>query len=95
MCGDTWRRLDADFDKIIGSLVIEGGTPAPGEESNAGAAQAVEGRAHHVGPREQTNVVQMREKGAGVSPRQSMGGDQQAVTADAITRQTVPLRYRR
>jgi hypothetical protein len=99
MCeGDTWRRLDADFDRIIGSLEVVT-APMPGEESDTSAAQAQaagDGRAHAA--RGDGGVVlefRPRKGPATEAAGQVVWEDwHQTVTKD-VTRQTVPLRIRR
>lgn len=54
MCdGDTWRRLDADFDRIIGSLEVVGTAPGGAGELIPGAAAQPgwgnDGRANRAG----------------------------------------------
>lgn len=87
MCDDTWQRLDADFDKIIGSLKVAAG---------GAAGEALTPAYRHRQGGETATILEFGKRGGGVNrPQWVLQGGENVEVGETSTRQTVPLRYRR
>lgn len=94
MCRDvSFEPIGTIVERLLEGLAVDTGRTASTASAQTGRET---GRALHVGPREQTNVVQFGKRGAHRSAPQSQEDQKQTVTVrETITRRNTPLASRR